>query len=92
LRRAAYHLSLHGQPAPVIDGLTGNQRFFIAFAQARRSKLRDAARRRRLATDVHAPAAFRAETARNLGPWHRAFDVTPGEKLYRAPDRRVKIW
>ncbi|HEU0276492.1 MAG TPA: M13 family metallopeptidase [Rhodanobacteraceae bacterium] len=88
----AYHLSLHGKPAPVIDGLTGDQRFFIAFAQAWRSKMRDAALRQRLATDVHAPAPFRAETVRNLDPWYRAFDVTPGEKLYLAPDQRVKIW
>ncbi len=88
----AYHLSLGGKPAPVIDGLTGDQRFFIAFAQAWRSKIRDAALRQRLATDVHAPARFRAETVRNLDPWYRAFDVQPAQKLYLAPAQRVRIW
>lgn len=88
----AYHLSLDGKPAPEIDGLSGDQRFFIAFGQAWRSKMRDAALRQRLATDVHAPAQFRAETVRNLDPWYQAFDVKQGEKMYLAPDQRVKIW
>ncbi|HKT29448.1 M13 family metallopeptidase [Dyella sp.] len=89
---AAYHKSLGGKPAPVIDGLTGDQRFFLAFGQAWRSKIRDAALRQRLATDVHAPAQFRALTVRNIDGWYDAFDVKPGEKLYLAPDDRVKIW
>lgn len=89
---AAYHKSLGGKPAPVIDGLTGDQRFFVAFGQAWRSKIRDAAVRQRLATDVHAPANFRAETVRNIDGWYDAFGVKPGEKLYLAPDDRVKIW
>ncbi|MDE2156260.1 MAG: M13 family metallopeptidase [Xanthomonadaceae bacterium] len=89
---AAYHQSLDGKPAPVIDGLSGDQRFFLAFGQAWRSKIRDAALRQRLATDVHAPANFRAETVRNLDAWYDAFDVKPGEQLYLAPDQRVKIW
>ncbi|HVX06073.1 MAG TPA: M13 family metallopeptidase [Rhodanobacteraceae bacterium] len=88
----AYHLALDGKPAPQVDGLSGDQRFFIAFGQAWRSKIRDAALRQRLATDVHAPAQFRAETVRNLDPWYQAFDVQPGEKLYLKPDQRVKIW
>ena len=88
----AYHKSLDGKPAPVIDGLSGDQRFFLAFGQAWRSKMRDAALRQRLATDVHAPAQFRALTVRNLDAWYPAFDVKPGEKLYLAPDQRVKIW
>ena len=88
----AYHKSLGGKPAPVIDGLSGDQRFFLAFGQAWRSKMRDAALRQRLATDVHAPAQFRALTVRNLDAWYPAFDVKPGEKLYLAPDQRVKIW
>ncbi len=88
----AYHNSLGGKPAPVIDGLSGDQRFFLAFGQAWRSKIRDAALRQRLATDVHAPANFRALTVRNLDAWYPAFDVKPGEKLYLAPDQRVKIW
>ncbi|MGN6323298.1 MAG: M13 family metallopeptidase [Dyella sp.] len=89
---AAYHASLVGKPAPVIDGLSGDQRFFLAFGQAWRSKIRDAAQRQRLATDVHAPAEFRAQTVRNIDGWYTAFDVKPGEKLYLAPDDRVKIW
>ena len=88
----AYHLSLDGKPAPVIDGLSSDQRFFIAFGQAWRSKIRDAALRQRLATDVHAPAQFRAETVRNLDPWYQAFDIQPDAKLYLKPDQRVKIW
>ena len=88
----AYQKSLGGKPAPVIDGLTGDQRFFLAFGQAWRSKIRDAALRQRLATDVHAPAQFRALTVRNLDAWYPAFDVKPGQKLYLAPDKRVKIW
>jgi len=89
---AAYHASLHGDPAPVISGLTGDQRFFLAFGQAWRYKIRDAALRQRLATDVHAPANFRAQTVRNIDGWYDAFNVKPGEKLYLAPDDRVKIW
>ena len=88
----AYHKSLDGKPAPVIDGLTGDQRFFLAFGQAWRSKMRDAALRQRLATDVHAPPQFRALTVRNLDAWYPAFKVKPGEKLYLAPKDRVKIW
>jgi putative endopeptidase len=88
----AYQKSLDGKPAPVIDGLTGDQRFFLAFGQAWRGKIRDAALRQRLATDVHAPGDFRAETVRNLDQWYPAFDVKPGEKLYLAPKDRVKIW
>ena len=88
----AYQKSLDGKPAPVIDGLTGDQRFFIAFGQSWRGKIRDAALRQRLATDVHAPGDFRAETVRNLDPWYSAFAVKPAEKLYLAPKDRVKIW
>jgi putative endopeptidase len=88
----AYQKSLNGKPAPVIDGLTGDQRFFIAFGQAWRGKIRDAALRQRLATDVHAPGDFRAETVRNLDQWYPAFKVKSGEKLYLAPQDRVKIW
>jgi putative endopeptidase len=89
---AAYHKSLGGKPAPEIDGLTGDQRFFLAFGQAWRSKIRDAALRQRLATDVHAPANFRALTVRNIDGWYDAFNVKPDEKLYLSPDDRVKIW
>jgi putative endopeptidase len=89
---AAYHKSLGGKPAHVIDSLTGDQRFFLAFGQAWRYKIRDAALRQRLSVDVHAPANFRAQTVRNLDGWYDAFSVKPDEKLYLAPDDRVKIW
>ncbi|HET6433197.1 M13 family metallopeptidase [Dyella sp.] len=89
---AAYHASLGGKPAPVIDGLTGDQRFFIAFGQTWRSKARDAAVRQRINTDVHAPAPFRAETVRNMDDWYKAFEVKPDAKLYLDPQQRVKIW
>jgi putative endopeptidase len=89
---AAYHRSLHGKPAPVIDGLTGDQRFFIAYAQSWRAKIRDEELRQRAATDVHAPDNIRAQAVRNIDGWYDAFKVQPGEKLYLTPDNRVKIW
>jgi putative endopeptidase len=76
----------------VIDGLTGDQRFFLAYGQTWRSKMRDAALRQRVKTNVHAPGEFRAETVRNLDAWYKAFDVQPGAKLYLKPDQRVQIW
>jgi putative endopeptidase len=88
----AYHLSLNGKPAPVLDGLSGDQRFFIAFGQAWRGKIRDAALRQEVVTNVHAPGEFRAETVRNLDAWYHAFDVKPAAKLYLQPDQRIKIW
>ncbi|WP_404338429.1 M13 family metallopeptidase [Sphingomonas sp. MMS12-HWE2-04] len=88
----AYHASLGGKDAPVIGGLTGDQRFFLAFAQSWRDKSREQQLRGRVATDVHAPARFRAQTVRNLDAWYGAFDVKAGEKLYLAPDKRVKVW
>ncbi|HET7162416.1 MAG TPA: M13 family metallopeptidase [Rhodanobacteraceae bacterium] len=88
----AYHLSLDDKPAPEIDGLSGDQRFFIAFGQAWRSKMRDAALRQQVVTNVHAPGQFRAETVRNLDPWYQAFNVQPDARLYLKPDQRVKIW
>jgi putative endopeptidase len=88
----AYHASLGGKEAPVIGGLTGDQRFFLAYAQAWREKAREQQLRARVATDGHAPARWRAMTVRNLDVWYPAFGVQPGEKLYLAPDKRVKIW
>ena len=88
----AYHASLGGRPAPVIDGLTGDQRFFLAFAQSWRTKMRDRSLRGRIATDVHAPAMWRVETVRNLDGWYAAFGVKQGQALYLAPDRRVHVW
>ncbi|MDE2410524.1 MAG: M13 family metallopeptidase [Sphingomonadales bacterium] len=88
----AYHASLKGKDAPVIDGYTGDQRFFIAFAQTWATKMRDEALRGRIATDGHAPGMYRALTVRNLDAWYKAFDVKPGDKLYLPPEQRVKVW
>ena len=88
----AWKASLGGKPSPVIDGLTGDQRFFLAYAQSHRGKLRDAALRARVATDVHAPGPWRVLTVRNIDAWYRAFDVQPGQKLYLAPGKRVTVW
>jgi putative endopeptidase len=88
----AYKASLNGKQAPVIGGLSGDQRFFIAYGQAWATKMREATLRGRIATDGHAPGNFRALTVRNLDPWYPAFNVQPGQKLYLAPDKRVKIW
>jgi putative endopeptidase len=88
----AYHASLGGKEAPVIDGLTGDQRFFLAFAQSWREKTRDKALRQQIATDGHAPGSYRALTVRNLDAWYPAFAVQPGQKLYLAPDKRVHVW
>jgi len=88
----AFHASLHGQPATPVDGLNGDQQFFLAFGQAWQSKAREASERRQIATDPHAPAQYRADTVRNSDAWYPAFDVKPGEALYLAPDKRVRIW
>jgi putative endopeptidase len=89
---AAYHISLHGRQAPVVDGLTGDQQFFLAFAQNWAEKIRPAALRAQIVNDPHAPAQYRAETVRNINGWYKAFDVNPGDKLYLPPDQRVHIW
>lgn len=88
----AWQASLGGKPAPAIDGKTGEQRFFIAFAQAWREKRREASLRARVATDGHAPARFRAQTVRNLDGWYPAFGVKPGDKLALPAEKRVKVW
>jgi len=88
----AYHASLGGKPAPVINGFTGDQRFFIAYSQSWMSKMRDEALRKIVLTNGHAPAQFRALTVRNIDAWYPAFNVQPGQKLYLAPNQRVKIW
>ena len=89
----AYHNSLGGQEAPVIDGLTGDQRFFLAFAQVWRSKQREDALRNQIATDPHSPGMFRAfGPLRNVEAWYQAWNVQPGDKLYIAPALRAKIW
>jgi predicted metalloendopeptidase len=88
----AYHASLNGQQAPVINGLTGDQRFFIAFAQTWASKLREAAMRQRIATDGHAPGQWRALTVRNIDAWYTTFNVQQGQTLALPPDQRVHVW
>jgi len=88
----AYHASLKGKPAPTINGLTGDQRFFIAYAQAWAAMYRDPILKQIVLTNGHAPDMFRAVTVRNIDAWYPAFDVKPGQKLYLPPDKRVKIW
>jgi putative endopeptidase len=88
----AYKVSLGGKPAPIIDGFTGDQRFFIAYAQAWADKAREEAVRSRIATDGHSPDQYRALTVRNLDAWYDAFGIKPGDKLYLAPDKRVHVW
>ncbi len=87
-----YRASLGSKPAPKQDDLSGDQQFFIAFAQNWGSKSRDAALRRQLMTDPHSPGQYRADTVRNIDAWYAAFNVKPGEKLYLAPKERVRIW
>lgn len=87
-----YQASLAGQPARSQDGLSGDQQFFLAFAQTWAEKMRDAALREEVMTDVHAPAPYRALTVRNIDAWYTAFDVQAGDKLYLAPADRVGVW
>lgn len=87
-----FHASLHGKPAPMQDGFTGDQQFFIAFAQNWESKAREAVLREEVLTDPHSPAQYRADTVRNLDAWYAAFNIKPTETLYLAPADRVKIW
>ncbi|CAL1690380.1 Neutral endopeptidase [Brevundimonas subvibrioides] len=89
----AYHLSLAGAEAPVIDGFTGDQRFFLGWAQVWQSKSRDDALKQQVATDSHSPAEFRViGPLRNIDAWYDAFDVQPGTAYYLAPADRVRIW
>ncbi len=89
----AYRISLHGKQAPVIDGYTGDQRFFMGYAQIWRTKFRDAALRNQLLTNPHSPGMARAFVPlTNNDAFMKAFNVKPGDKMYRAPKDRVKIW
>lgn len=89
----AYRLSLKGEPAPVLDGLTGEQRVFFGWAQVWRTKSRDAEAIRRLAIDPHSPPEFRCNgVIRNMDAFYEAFDVTENDALYLDPERRVRIW
>jgi putative endopeptidase len=87
-----YRASLNGTPAPVQDGFSGDQQFFIAFGQNWASKVRETALRQQILTDSHAPDEYRADTVRNIETWYSAFDVRPTDKLYLAPPARVRIW
>lgn len=89
----AYKMSLNGEEAPVIDGLTGDQRFFLGWAQVWRSKARDEEIKRRLTVDPHSPPKFRANGAAvNVPAFYAAFDVKEGDGMYLKPEDRVKIW
>jgi len=88
----AYRASLAGKAAPVENGFTGDQQFFLGFAQSWASKSSEAFLREQMMTDDHSPDQFRPVTVRNLDAWYAAFDVEPGDKLYLAPADRVHIW
>ena len=93
LALAAYRASLGGKPAPVLDGMTGDQRVFLGWAQAWCGKSRDDAIRRVVVSDPHSPRMYRVNgVVRNMDDWYEAFGVGPGDKLYVAPKDRVKIW
>ncbi len=89
----AYHASLKGKPAPIIDGLTGDQRVFLGWAQVWRGKYRDDALKQQLVSDPHSPNTARVnEPMRNIDAWYAAFNVKPGDALYLPPEERVHIW
>ena len=89
----AYHRSLGGKPAPVIDGLTGDQRFFLAYAQVWREKQREDALRSQVTTDPHSPGRFRIlGPVRNVQAWYDAFGIKPGDPMYIPPEQRAHIW
>ena len=89
----AYHTSLKGQPAPVIDGLTGDQRVFLGWAQAWCGKVTEDYVKKQVVSDPHSPRQFRVNgVVRNIDAWYDAFGVKPGDKLYVAPADRIRIW
>lgn len=89
----AYKMSLNGEEAPIIDGYTGDQRFFLAWAQVWQRKYREDALIQRLTTDPHSPSKFRVNgVVRNISEWYDAFDVQPDDELYLPPEQRVRIW
>ena len=89
----AYHASLGGRRAPVLDGFTGDQRFFLSFAQVWRAKYRDSQMRQQVLSNPHSPPHFRVlGPTRNIDAWYEAFDVKPGDAMYLPPDKRVKLW
>ncbi|MEW5930287.1 MAG: M13 family metallopeptidase [Gemmatimonadota bacterium] len=89
----AYKIATQGKEVPVIDGFTGDQRFFLGFAQIWRREHREADTRQRILTDPHSPSVFRTNgPLRNFDPFYAAFDVKPGDRMYLPPEQRVKIW
>jgi len=88
----AYVHSLGGKDAPVIDGTTGDQRFYLGWAQVWRRNYREANLRQRLLTDPHSPSEQRVSVVRNFDQWYKAYNVEPGQTLYLAPEQRVRIW
>lgn len=88
----AYLLSLHGKPDVVIGGLTGEQRFYLAFAQRWRRLQDETALRRQVKTDTHLPGEYRSDAVRNDDAWYKAFGIKPGDRLYLPPEDRVGIW
>jgi putative endopeptidase len=88
----AYHTALGGKAPPVIDGQSGEQRFFLGFAQNWRTVWRDPILRQIVTTDPHSPDAIRVRTVRNFDSWYAAYDVKPGDALYLAPSERIRIW
>jgi len=88
----AYLLSLKGQTDAVIGGLSGEQRFFLAFAQRWRKVQSEAALRKQIASDTHSPGGYRSDTVRNVDDWYKAFEIAPSDKLYLKPEDRVRIW
>ena len=88
----AYVLSLEGKADVVIGGLSGEQRFFLAFAQRWRKIQSEAALRRQITTDPHSPGEYRSDTVRNVEAWYKAYKIAPGDKLYLKPEDRAGIW
>jgi putative endopeptidase len=88
----AYRAALNGSNAPEENGFSGDQQYFIAYAQSRRSKMRDAELRKRVMTDEHSPSEYRTDAVRNVDAWYDAFQVHEGQKLYLSPNDRVRIW
>ncbi len=90
---AAYHRAAGEKPIPVLDGMSGDQRFFLGWAQVWRTLIRDEALRNRLLTDPHSPGMYRVNgVVRNLDAWYQAFGVKPGDALYLKPEERVHVW
>ena len=89
----AYKMSLKGKKAPVIGGFTGDQRFFMAYAQVWREVSREARLRQLLLTDPHSPPRYRVNgIVPNINEWYKAFNVQPGDKMYLPPEQRIRIW